>query len=262
MINCKIYEQENINYWTERTSGYSGVNQDELSTSQHSIWRETILRYIKRNFGDEQPKKVKVLDVGTGPGFFAIILAELGYSVTAVDYTKTMLEAAEANAGALAEQITFMQMNAENLTFVDNSFDMLVSRNLTWNLYHPEAAYHQWCRVLKPGGLLLNFDANWYRYLHDDTARKGHLLDKMNVIRMGVSDENNGTDVPAMEAIAYQAPLSAKLRPVWDIDFLTGIGMEANADCDIWKRVWTLEEKVNNASTPMFAIQAIKPATI
>lgn len=75
-----------------------------------------------------------MLDVGTGPGFFAIILAELGYQVTAVDYTASMLEEARRNAGALAGCIRFRQMNAEELTFPADSFDVVVTRNVTWNL--------------------------------------------------------------------------------------------------------------------------------
>lgn len=34
---------------------------------------------------------IKILDIGTGPGFFPVILAEAGYKVTAVDYTQEML---------------------------------------------------------------------------------------------------------------------------------------------------------------------------
>ena len=47
--------------------------------------------------------------------FFAILLAELGYQVTAVDYTASMLDEARHNAGTLARQICFRQMNAEEL---------------------------------------------------------------------------------------------------------------------------------------------------
>ena len=252
------YEEENIHYWTHRTPGYSGVNQEELATNQRLVWRNVITERIQAKFPGKAPGKIKVLDVGTGPGFFAIILAEQGYFVTAVDYTKTMLEAAMQNAGALAEKITFLQMNAEELTFPDNSFDVLVTRNLTWNLCHPERAYTQWARVLKPDGLLLNFDANWYSYLYDEAARKGHLLDRENIASSDVGDETAGTDVAAMEAIALQAPLSAKRRPEWDITVLRGLGMEVQADRSIWKRVWTREERINNASTPMFLVEAVK----
>lgn len=177
MEHFNSFEEENISYWTNRTPGYSGVNQDELASQQRVVWRTVISERIKSCFPGKSPGEIKVLDVGTGPGFFAIILAELGYSVTAVDYTASMLEAAKENAGTLTAEMTFLQMDAEALTLADGTFDVLVTRNLTWNLRHPEKAYVQWARVLKPGGLLLNFDANWYSYLYDEEARKGHLLD-------------------------------------------------------------------------------------
>lgn len=62
-------------------------------------------------------------------------------------------------------------MDAQNLTFHDNMFDVIVSRNLTWNLDSPAKAYREWYRVLKPGSILLNFDANWYAYLYDFMER-------------------------------------------------------------------------------------------
>lgn len=76
--------------------------------------------------------------IGTGPGFFSIILAEAGYQVTAVDYTEAMLEEAKKNAGAFAQKITYCQMDASHLAFADETFDAVVSRNLTWNLEDPD----------------------------------------------------------------------------------------------------------------------------
>ena len=198
------YEEENIHYWTHRASGYSGVNQEELATAQKHIWGTALYERIAARFPGRKPGSIRVLDVGTGPGFFAIILAEMGFRVTAVDYTASMLEEARRNAGALADKIDFRQMNAEKLTFADHSFDVLVTRNVTWNLHDPEAAYGHWTRVLAPGGLLLNFDANWYRYLWDAEAEQGHRQDRENLADSDVRDENAGTDVDAMEAIAQK----------------------------------------------------------
>lgn len=45
--------------------------------------------------GNRTNETYKILDIGTGPGFFSIILAEAGYQVTAVDYTEAMLEEAK-----------------------------------------------------------------------------------------------------------------------------------------------------------------------
>lgn len=258
MAAYATYEQENIAYWTNRAPGYSAVHQNELSSSQRDVWRRTLLRHIEAACGKERASSIRVLDVGTGPGFFAILLAEQGYEVTAVDYTASMLEEAERNAGRLGRSIRFCRMNAEQLAFGDGAFDVVVTRNLTWNLPHPDKAYGEWQRVLKPGGLLLNFDANWYRYLYDEEARQGYMEDREHIRRSGVADETDGTDIPAMEAIAGKAPLSGRVRPQWDLDILRRLGMDAVADEEIWKTVWTREERINNGSTPMFMIKAVK----
>lgn len=253
------YAGQNIAYWTKRAPGYSCVNQEELRTGQHHVWRHALDSRIQSHFPNRARESIHVLDIGTGPGFFAIVLTLMGYRVTAVDYTPAMLEQARKNAGALADQIVFLTMNAEELTFPDNSFDVVVSRNLTWNLHAPYKAYAQWSRVLKPGGLLLNFDANWYRYLYDTQAKTEHQADRENVRLTGSEDDTAGTDVAAMEEIARQAPLSSRIRPAWDLKALASFGMEASADPEVWKQVWTQDEWVNNASTPMFLITAEKP---
>ncbi len=252
------FSADNITYWTRRAPGYSDVNKAELRTGQRRVWSGVLDGKIRAYFAGRARADIRVLDIGTGPGFFAIILAELGYAVTAVDYTAAMLEQAAANAGALGRLIDFRQMNAEELTFADASFDVIVSRNLTWNLPHPDRAYGQWARVLRPGGLLLNFDANWYRYLYDGEAESAHLADRENVRSSGVEDDTAGTDVAAVESIARRAPLSAHDRPGWDFGVLADLGMDVSADTEIWRRVWTREEWVNNASTPMFLVEAVK----
>lgn len=250
------FEEKNIAYWTGRAPGYSAVNQEELATNQHAVWRGVLHDAISAHYPGKEPKQISVLDVGTGPGFFAIILAEQGYQVTAVDYTEAMLRQARQNAGSL--NIAFRRMNAQELTFSDNRFDVVISRNLTWNLNDPQAAYAHWTRVLKPGGLLLNFDANWYSYLFDAQARQEHLQDRKNLANSDVRDETAGTDVDAMEAIAYQTPLSQCRRPEWDKAVLTGLGITVTVHPEIWKQVWTREERINNASTPMFLVQGVK----
>ena len=103
----------------------------------------------RRSYPGRKRQDIAVLDIGTGPGFFAIILAEMGFAATAVDYTDSMLDKARANAGKWRDQICFRKMNAEELTFAPESFDVIVSRNLTWNLHDPKKAYQSWERVLK-----------------------------------------------------------------------------------------------------------------
>lgn len=257
-MSCKTILSENKAYWAQRAPSYSEVNRAELSSRSRKIWRHTICGQIRAHFPDRQPQELRVLEVGTGPGFFAIILTEVGYRVTAIDLTPSMLAEAKKNAGTLAGEIEFLEMNAEALAFADNTFDVVVSRNLTWDLPHPEDAYREWHRVLKPGGLLLNFDANWYNYLFDEAALAGYEEDRQNTAEHGIKDENIGENFDVCEDIARRVPLSRVHRPQWDKRVLSALDFSVTADERIWERVWTAEEKVSFASTPMFLIRAVK----
>ena len=249
---------ENKAYWTGRASGYSEVNQAELETEQRKKWRDCLQTEISRQFPGIAASQLRILEAGTGPGFFAILLCELGYDVTAIDLTPAMLEEAKKNAGGMADSIRFMEMNAEALTFEDAAFDVVVSRNLTWNLPHPETAYAEWVRVLKPGGLLLNFDANWYAYLFDEKAQAAYDQDRINSAEQGVWDQNVGENFDVMEEIARRVPLSSIRRPAWDLSVLRFLGLHAQAEEAVWRRVWSEEEKLNFSSTPLFLVRAVK----
>ena len=45
----------------------------------------------------------------------------------------------------------FQVMDAENPEYDDDTFDFVISRNLTWTLPDAQKAYKEWMRVLKPG---------------------------------------------------------------------------------------------------------------
>lgn len=242
-------------YWSTRTEGYSEVNHKELEGMQKDAW----LQVLEEQFPKKDKQELRILDIGTGPGFFPRILAEQGYQVTAVDYTAEMLEKAHENAGELEDRITFKRMDAQNLEFADNSFDAVISRNLTWNLEKPEQAYKEWHRVLKPGGKMINFDANWYGYLYDDEKRETYERDRKNVESENLDDHYLCTDIDRMERIALQMPLSSEVRPDWDIQALETAGFaQVSIDTGIWNRVWSKEEKINYQSTPMFMVAGIK----
>ncbi|MEE3438303.1 MAG: class I SAM-dependent methyltransferase [Lachnospiraceae bacterium] len=255
-MHKKTIIDENKAYWTGRAPGYSAVNREELAGPRRKRWKACLAREFALHFPDRPLEELRVLEVGTGPGFFAILLRELGLDVTAIDLTPAMLAEAKENAGPLAGMINFMEMNAEALSFEDASFDAVISRNLTWNLPHPEEALAEWTRVLKPGGLLLNFDANWYAYLFDESAQAAYEEDRANSAREGIPDLNIGENFDVMEDIARRVPLSRVRRPAWDLQQFSSLGLSSEADEDIWQTVWSEEEKLNFASTPLFLVRA------
>lgn len=246
-------------YWTQRAEGYSEYNQQEMADARRSMWKNKLLSLLEENFPGKNPEELKVLDVGTGPGFFALLLAEAGYQVTAADVTEEMLKEAKKNTGVFAEKITWKLSDAQKLELGDCEFDAVFSRNVTWNLENPGQAYEEWVRVLKPGGLLCNFDADWYGHLYDEEKRSGYEKDRQRVEEKNLEDYYTGTDIERMEAIARQVPLSRQKRPQWDVEALKNAGMtEVSCDTEVWKQVWTEEEIANNGSTPIFLLSGKK----
>ncbi|WP_037372265.1 class I SAM-dependent methyltransferase [Anaerovorax odorimutans] len=241
---------ENKKYWTNRTIGYSKVNEEELNSIQKEKWLNVLTESFPKNRND-----LKILDIGTGPGFFAILLAESGYDVTAVDCTHSMLERAKVNSGKYRDNIHWLLSDAQKLEIKDETFDVIVSRNLTWNLENPEKAYCEWIRVLKKDGVLLNFDANWYNHLFDGNMKREYENDRKRVKEMRFDDHYTCTDIDSMEKIAKKLPLSQCIRPQWDVSILENLNVtKIKLNLHVWKRVWSNEEKINYNSTPMFSI--------
>lgn len=61
-----------------------------------------------------------------------------------------------------------------------------------------------------------------------------------------------------MEEIARRVPLSKIARPAWDLQQLASLGLKAEADETVWKRIWSEEETISFASTPMFLVRGRK----
>ena len=246
-------------YWTNRARGYSEYNQQEMADARRTMWRDKLLSLLRNQFPEKEPKEIKILDVGTGPGFFAILLAEAGYQVTAVDYTEEMLKEAQSNAGGLAECIVWKTGDAQALDVESNSFDAVVTRNVTWNLPRPDFAYKEWLRVLKPEGVLYNFDADWYGHLYNEEKRSSYEKDRRQTEEQNVEDYYSGTDIEKMEEIARQVPLSRLERPKWDIETMQKAGfLDVSCDEEVWKEVWTEEEIINNSTSPIFLLTGRK----
>lgn len=250
---------ENREYWKNRAYGYSVVNQEELSGIQRKTWSQYLSEQIDEAFPGRARKDIHILDIGCGPGFISIILTEMGYCVTSADFSPDMLEQAKFNAAQLSDRMHFEIQNAQDLTFESEAFDVVFSRNLTWNLQEPGRAYEEWMRVLKPEGLLLVFDANWYNYLRDEESLAGYEADRKNVYTEDFEDYNIGVDFDKMERIADMLPLTGENRPFWDKDLLEEMGaskviLRENVSDILYSR----KEKINYNSTPMFMIKAVK----
>ena len=128
--NMNNIESRVQSYWTKRAHNFNIVRKNELNSSISERWREEIVHFLPEG------KVLQILDVGTGTGYFAILLSQIGHQVTGIDLTDAMLKEACDNAALYQVHPTFQQMDAQKLAFLDQSFDVVISRNLTLSLIH------------------------------------------------------------------------------------------------------------------------------
>ncbi|PAF43401.1 class I SAM-dependent methyltransferase [Helicobacter sp. 11S03491-1] len=242
------------NYWDQRSNTYAQENLIELMSEKKQKYQAIFFKYIPFDF-----REMRVLDIGCGPGIFSILFAMLGAKVSALDYTPAMLDHAGKNALKYGVEIDFFEGNAQELFFEESSFDIVVSRNLTWNLPDPQKAYMEWYRVLKKGGRMLNFDANWYLQLYDEEQKKSYQEDREKVAKIGIYDHAKNPYAHKMETIAKSLPLSKIRRPQWDYEVLSSLGFEIIAyDKEFYQEIWDEKEKIMFHATPMFLLVAQK----
>jgi ubiquinone/menaquinone biosynthesis C-methylase UbiE len=99
----------------------------------------------------------RLLDLGTGTGLLARMVAARGANAVGIDHSAGMLGQAQARADedGVGERTEFLAMDAEALEFQDEAFDVTVSLFVLRHLPNPLAAAREMYRTLKPGGRLV-----------------------------------------------------------------------------------------------------------
>lgn len=238
-------EQRVKKYWTQRSHDFGTVRKNELENEMGQRWLHEIQRFLPEG------RKLDILDVGTGTGFFAVLLAQQGHRVEGIDLTPAMLEEARRLAKQRNLDITFREMDAQNLEYPNDSFDVVISRNLTWTLPDPERAYTEWFRVLKPGGVLLNFDANYASHVRSHSTQNRKVAPDSPYGHIGMTEalQQENDDITLSMDIGQS-------RPEWDRQVLTRIGF---GGCQTDKHVGQrLLGELDLTTAPMFGIMAQK----
>lgn len=146
MINdTKAYDQ-----WHEVVHG-----KENRLVLKLEDWHQNALNFLPPLQG------LSILEVGCGPGDFAIYLASQGANVTAVDFSPKAIEIAQEKTSCQEKCVNFQVADAQSLPFDSNSFDLVVSCECLEHVPTPQLALNEISRVLKPSGKLVLTTENY-----------------------------------------------------------------------------------------------------
>lgn len=202
--------------------------------------------YLKRNkwVGDRlavlfpEQETLKIADIGTGAGFMAISMAQLGHEVVGTDISFRMLEKARANAKAYGLNITFIEDDAVSTSLPEDSFDLVIIRDVMINLWDCESALVGLSKIIRPGGYLMISDGNYFLYLTDNDFKRRQ---DYYVMRDGKREYERmlmlkSSDYDRLEQLVGSFHVNQVRRPLWDLKFEISLGMNnARIRCDDWE---------------------------
>ena len=155
--------------------GKKARKYDEFSRQ----YRMKELREYASLVARQVPQSGRILEIASGPGYFAIELAKLGnYKITGVDISNDIVSIARRNAQHAKVEVDFRHGNASAMPLPDNAFDFSFCSWSFKNFKEPLKALNEMYRVLKPGGKALIVDLNlaattdeWNRYASETGIR-------------------------------------------------------------------------------------------
>lgn len=136
------------------------------------------------------PRQGRALDLGTGPGDIAILLAERSaLEVVGLDLAESMLALARARAqrSSAAGRLSFVRDDGKGSQFLPGSFELVISNSVAHHVPEPVDLFREVGRLARPGAALLLKDllrpaseaeltALVERYAADDTPYQRELF--------------------------------------------------------------------------------------
>ena len=129
---------------------------DLQSFGLHRLWKRRVVQLAQIKTGD------RALDLCCGTGDISFALARGGAETTGLDFSAQMLDVAaqrqSANSKPITQSVKFLQGDAQQLPFAENSFEIVTVGYGLRNLTSWERGLDEMFRVAKPGARLIVLD--------------------------------------------------------------------------------------------------------
>jgi ubiquinone/menaquinone biosynthesis C-methylase UbiE len=108
------------------------------------------------------PISGEILEIGTGKGHFALALAKRGHNFISIDISSQDQEIAMLNLRyyGLEKKAVFKTEDAEHLSFLNQSFDVIFCVNVFHHLKNPQMVLKEMIRLLRHSGKIILSDFN------------------------------------------------------------------------------------------------------
>jgi SAM-dependent methyltransferase len=103
--------------------------------------------------------RADVLDLGCGTGSMALLAAEQGHRVTAMDLSPRMARLAGAKLAGTDARV--LVGDATRPPVGPGRFDVVLVRHMLWAMPDPAEALRRWARLLRRGGRLVLVEGRW-----------------------------------------------------------------------------------------------------
>ncbi|WP_127782982.1 class I SAM-dependent methyltransferase [Rhodococcus sp. X156] len=213
--------QANLNeYWTARSAPYDEYQErPERREADRAAWTD-----IWRDALPAAP--ADVLDVGTGSGYVARVIADLGHRVVGTDLAEGMLGRARQHAERMTNPPRFERGDAVAPDFPAGSFDAVVNRYVMWTLRDPAQALTRWHELLRDGGVLAVVDSTWFpQGLHTGASPEfARLYDEQVRQSLPLAEATSiDATVAAVEAAGFDQVTATPLTRMLELDQRYGV---------------------------------------
>lgn len=126
----------------------------------------------------------RVLEVGVGTGK-NLPFYPADCEVTGIDFSPGMLEKARGRAESLNLEVTLQEMDAQQMTFPDATFDTVVATCVFCSVPDPVQGLKEIKRVCKPGGQIILLE-----HVRSENPVLGVLMDLLNPVSLHLVGSN------------------------------------------------------------------------
>ena len=157
---------EKIKKRYNRAAKFYDILENPMEMMALKKWRIELMEELKG----------KVLEIGVGTGK-NLEYYPLNIDITAIDFSEKMLKKAYEKAAKFDKKVKLLSMDAQNMDFPDNTFDVIFTTCVFCSVPDPIIGLKEMRRVCKPNGKIIMIE-----HVRSEKKVLGVIMDILNPI--------------------------------------------------------------------------------